>query len=335
MPPDLSVRLGPLALKNPVICASGEWTATAEGLQTAVDSGAAAIVAKSANEAEAAKRQLKTAEYLLLDDTWRPVLSASRSTSLFNRSGLVAEPFDAWVETVAEADRRARDEDAYVVASLIPADLDELPNLARALEGAGVRWLEVNVGAAHGEEVTPGTIDLARDAERVGAIVARVRESVSLPLTVKLPGQGDVLGMAVAARDAGADFLCLVGRPLAFVPDLATRRPVLGTFGVIGGAWALPLTLRWVAKARARLGPDVPLLATNGIRDGRDVARALLAGASAAQLGTAIWSEGFDAIARALADLSRYLEEQGVSAGELVGEAADAVMSYEEVARTA
>jgi dihydroorotate dehydrogenase len=320
MPPDLSVRLGPLALKNPVICASGEWTATAEGLQAAVDSGAAAIVAKSANEAEAAKRQLKTAEYLLLDDTWRPVLSASRSTSLFNRSGLVAEPFDAWVETVAEADRRARDED---------------PNLARALEGAGVRWLEVNVGAAHGEEVTPGTIDLARDAERVGAIVARVRESVSLPLTVKLPGQGDVLGMAVAARDAGADFLCLVGRPLAFVPDLATRRPVLGTFGVIGGAWALPLTLRWVAKARARLGPDVPLLATNGIRDGRDVARALLAGASAAQLGTAIWSEGFDAIARALADFSRYLEEQGVSAGELVGEAADAVMSYEEVARTA
>jgi dihydroorotate dehydrogenase len=106
---------------------------------------------------------------------------------------------------------------------------------------------------------------------------------------------------------------------------------VLGTYGAIGGAWALPLTLRWVAKARQRLGPDFPFLATNGIRDGRDAARALLAGASAVELATAVWIEGFDTLTRAIGQLAAYLEEQGSDAAGIVGESADAVMTYEEV----
>jgi dihydroorotate dehydrogenase (NAD+) catalytic subunit len=334
MQPDLSVSLGSLRLKNPVVCASGEWTMSAEDIRAALDAGAAAVVAKSTNESQAARRQLASAEYVFLDERWRPAEPA-RATSLFNRSGLVGEQFDAWLETLARADADARARDAYVVASLIPADLDELGALARAAEQAGLRWLELNLGASHGEEAVPGAIELVGDAERVDEIVGRVRRAVSLPLTVKVPGQGDVLALAAAAHEAGADSLCLAGRALGFLPDPDTRRSVLRTFGAIGGGWALPLTLRWVAKARLRLGRDVPIVATNGVRDGRDVVRALLAGASAAQLGTAVWAEGPGALRSALADLSEYLEREAASAEELVGQAADAVMTYEEAGRTA
>ena len=332
MPPDLSIRLGALDLKNPVVCASGEWSLTDAGLRAALDAGAAAVVAKSTNESDAAKRQLEAAEYVLLDDDWTalPGGADGRRATLFNRSGLVGQPFDAWVETLASADAYARARGAYVVGSLIPADPDELPRLARAFEQAGLRWLELNVGAAHGEEAAAGAIELAEDAERVQELVSRVRGEVSVALTVKLPGHGDVLGMAAAAVAAGADSVCLVGRSLGFLPDLETRRPVLGTFGVVGGGWALPLTLRWVAKARERFGPDVPLLATNGIRDGRDVARALLAGASAAELGSAVWTDGPAALTGAIDELRRYAKEQGLSAQELVGHAADAALTYEE-----
>jgi dihydroorotate dehydrogenase (NAD+) catalytic subunit len=334
MPPDMSVSLGSLALKNPVVCASGEWTMTAEDIRAALDAGAAAVVAKSTNESEAAKRQLAAAEYAFLDERWRPV-DRARAATLFNRSGLVGEPFEAWVETLATVDAYARERDAYVLASLIPADVDELPDLARTVEQAGLRWLELNLGAAHGEEAAPGAVELAVDAERVEEIVGRVRRAVALPLTVKLPGQGDVLALAVAAFDAGADSLCLAGRPLAFLPDPDTRRPVLGTFGAVGGGWALPVALRWVAKARARLGRDVPIVATNGVRGGRDVVRALLAGASAAQLGTVVWTEGPGSLRRTLAELSEYLERERASARELIGQAADAVVTYEEAGRTA
>ena len=330
MPPDLSVRLGPLHLKNPVVCASGEWTITADGIHAAVEAGAAAVVAKSTNESEAAKRQLDSAAYLLLDDEWRPAAEPTRGTSLFNRSGLVPEPFDVWVATLAEADRTARSHDAYVVASLIPADPDELPALARAFDEARLRWLELNLSASHGEEAAPGAIELVGDAERVEELVGRVRAATKLHLTVKLPASGDVLALVGAAVEAGADSVALVGRPLGFMPDLETRRPYLGTFGAVGGGWALPLTLRWVAKTRARFGSEVPILATNGVRDGQDVARALLSGATAAELGTAVWTNGPQALSGALAGLSKYLDEQGVGAEALIGEAADAVMTYEE-----
>ena len=329
---ELAVRLGTLELKNPVVCGSSEATITSEGLRAAIDAGAAAVVAKSTNESEAAKRQLRAAEYVVLDESWRPLAGrpAARTVSLFNRSGLVAEPFDRWVEIVATADAYARRHDAYVVASLIPADLDELVRMARAFEDAGVRWLELNLSASHGEEAASGAIELVRDADRTEEVVARVSSAVAIPVTAKLPAHGDVLELVAASVDAGAASACLVGRQLAFLPDVETRRPFLGTFGAIGGAWALPLTLRWVAKARLRFGPELPLVATNGVRDGLDVVRALLAGASATQLATVVWTDGFDALGRVLAELGAHLEREGVSAGELVGLAADSVMTYEE-----
>ncbi|HEY7197155.1 MAG TPA: hypothetical protein VH306_08205 [Gaiellaceae bacterium] len=334
MPAELSVRVGPIELANPVLCASGEWVADGESLRSAIDAGAAAVVAKSANESEAARRQLRAAASVRLDPEWVEIAHGPerRGETLLNRSGLVDEPFEEWLATVAAADAYAHERGAYVVASLIPGEAGRLPDLAREVESAGLRWLELNVGASHGEEAAKGAVELAAGPDRVGELVALVRAAVSIPLTVKLPGTGDVLGMAAAARAGGADAICLAGRPLGFLPDPDTRRPVLGTFAAVGGSWALPLTLRWVAKARRLLGPDVPLIATNGIRDGRDVVRALLAGASAVELGSIVWADGFGALSRAGEGLAAYLAEEGVSAGEIVGEAADAVMTYEEVA---
>jgi hypothetical protein len=107
--PDLAVRLGRLELKNPVVCGSSEATMTSDALRAAVDAGAAAVVAKSTNESEAARRQLAAAEYLVLDEGWTPLQrhARGRTLSVFNRSGLVAEPFESWAETVAAADAYA------------------------------------------------------------------------------------------------------------------------------------------------------------------------------------------------------------------------------------
>jgi dihydroorotate dehydrogenase (NAD+) catalytic subunit len=106
---------------------------------------------------------------------------------------------------------------------------------------------------------------------------------------------------------------------------------VLGTYAAIGGAWSLPVTCRHLAKTRAAR-PEACLVGTNGARDGRDVAQMLLAGASAVQLTTAVMTDGPGVLRRAAEELSHYLDEQGVTAAELVGEAADAVRTYEEAA---
>ena len=160
-----------------------------------------------------------------------------------------------------------------------------------------------------------------------------IREAVGIPITAKLGGEGDVLGAVAGAVDAGADAVCLAGRFPAFLPDVRTRLPLLGTFGAIGGAWALPIAARWIAKARARFGPDLALIGTNGARDGLDVARFLLSGARAVQMTSAVITDGPVALTRTIAGLEAYLDEQGLTAEALVGEAADLVRSYEEVER--
>jgi dihydroorotate dehydrogenase (NAD+) catalytic subunit len=331
--PDLTVEVAGLSLKNPVMAGSGETTMGREAIMAAIDAGAAAVVAKSTNESVAAKRQLIDAEYVLLDDRWQPVdpPTDGRSVSLFNRSGLVDEPFEAWVETLAATDRLARERDAYVIASLIVGEPAAAAAMASSIEGAGIRWIELNVGAPHAEEAPPGAIAAGRERDRVEELVRPIRAAVSIPLTVKLSSEGDPIGASEGAFGAGADAVCLAGRHLAFLPDPQTRRPMLGTFGAIGGGWALPLTLRWLARARQRLGPDRSLIGTNGARSGLDVARFLLAGAGAVQMTSLVYIEGPTALTRTIDELSSYLGAQGVTAREIVGEAVDAAQTYAEV----
>jgi dihydroorotate dehydrogenase len=324
---DLSVVLAGIELKNPVIAGSGEATATGNAIRDALRAGAAAVVAKSANESSAAREQLRAAEYVLVDEQLeaRPLGPARRTDSLFCRSGLLDTPWDEWLDALRALDAEAKAQAAYVVPSLIVADVDEAVRHAREIEQAGLRWLELNVAAPHADEAAAGAI-------RTGTkLIAPIRAAVGMPLTVKVGG-ADPVAAARAAFEAGADVVCLTTRAQGFLPDLQTRRPVLGTFGAIGGAWALPLTLRHVAKARAALGPNAPLIATNGARGGRDVARCLLAGASAVALTSVVMTNGVAALSHAIDELEAYLDEQGLAAREVIGEAADNVKTYEEVA---
>jgi dihydroorotate dehydrogenase (NAD+) catalytic subunit len=330
---DTRVVVAGMELKNPVIAGSGEATMDRDGILQALEAGAAAVVAKSTNESAAAKAQLGAAEYVLLDETWEPLPwgPAPRTASLFCRSGLSPHSFDAWLDLLAACDRDAQSRDAYVIASLIVADPDECVRMARAVQDAGLRWLELNLGPPHGEEAPAGAIRSESESDVIRARVRSVREAIEIPMTVKLSGQGNLLPWVRAAKEEGADAVCLASRHLGFLPDVRTRRPVLGTFGAIGGAWALPLTLRWIAKSRAALGPSLSIIGTNGARDGLDVIRFLLAGASAVEMTTAYLTDGPTALARAVQGVEQYLEEEGISAGEIVGEAADHLLRYDQV----
>ena len=322
MSADLSTTVAGLELKNPVIAASCEATAAPEQIRACLDAGAAAVVAKSVNESPAAHASLRAAEYVLLDEALRPrpLGPAQRTDSLFCRSGLLEVELEEWAETLAALDREAAAQSAYVVPSLIVSDLDRADEAAATFERAGLRWLELNVGAPHASEAAEG---IGTGVE----LVRRIKAATSLPLTVKLAA-GDSVPEALAA---GADAVCIATRAMGFVPDLSTRRPVLGTFAAVGGTWALPLTLFRVAKAHVA-NPEASIIATNGARDGLDVARLLLAGASAVALATAVLTDGPAALRSALEVLAGYCEQQGADVRDLIGEAARHVQTYEEVA---
>jgi dihydroorotate dehydrogenase len=315
-----------------VLAGSGEHLIEAAGIRSALDAGAACVFMKSTNESPAAREQLDRADYALLDSEWRRLpwnFSPPPDASLYCRSGLAPQPFDEWLELMATTDRYARDRGAYVVPSLIPADLDTGLEYARGMEAAGGRILELNVAASHADEAAKGALTLERSADGVEAMVARFRGVVSIPLWVKLTGQsGNVTDLAKAARAGGAAAVILAGRFMALVPDVETMAPLLGTNAGFGGPWALPITCRWLADARKHLGDDYPLIGTNGARTGLDVMRMLLVGASAVQMTSAPFTAGFGVLSEAVAAVESYLESKGTDAASIVGVAADRVSSY-------
>lgn len=331
----LDVNIGNIPLKNPLICGSGEHFIELDGIERALKAGAAAVVIKSTNESIAAKEQLEKTDYILLNSNFEKQpwdFNPAADASLFNRSGLHPEPFEKWLEIAVNADKMAAKYDAYCVASLIPASLDTLIDHAKKVEKSGIRILEVNVGAPHGDEAAKGAIMLERHASHIREITTKLRAAINIPLWIKLTGQSqEIPAMVAAAKDAGADTVTLMGRYMAFIPDIDTQKPILGSHGAYGGPWALPLTCHWLVKSRALIGSGYPMLATNGARTGHDIIRFMLSGASAVQMTSAIFSGGYGVITDAVQQLEQYLSEKNINACDLIGLAADRVKTYAEV----
>jgi dihydroorotate dehydrogenase (NAD+) catalytic subunit len=323
----LTTTIGRLTLPNPVICGSGEPVMTEAGIRAALQAGAAGVIAKSVNENPDAARQLDRADYAQLDASGAQV---AHGVSIFCRSGLAQREPAEWFAAIARIDRDAAREDRFVAASIVLAGADGAVDIARTARRAGLRVFELNVGAPHASEATPGAIAQETDPARLGELVARVREATEgMHLWVKLTGlSANLPALAVASAQAGADAVIMMGRFMAMMPDLDTLAPVLGTSAAYGGGWALPIVCRFLALSRRAVGPDVPLLGTNGARSGADVARMALAGASACELLSVVMHEGFGGLARVIAELDALLASRGLAFAELVGRAADALQGY-------
>jgi dihydroorotate dehydrogenase (NAD+) catalytic subunit len=322
----LRTSVGTVELKNPLIAAAAEHLIDAEGVRRALAAGVGAVVVKSTNESQAARDQLQRAEYMVLDEAWRPVPwgpQAPPSATIACRSGLTPQSFDAWLEQTVALDREAKAHDAYAVASLILAALDPAIEMARAVEAAGVRILELNIGTPYASQAR-GAVATELDPARVTTIVAAVRAAIKIPLWVKLTGQSErVPDLARAAFAAGADSVVMAGRLLGLIPDVETFEPMLGTTLGIGGFWNLPLTCHWLALTRADIGHDKPLIGINGAQSGLDIARMMLAGASAVAMASPVMLRGYGVLADALTEFDNFLARKNVTAAALVGQAAD------------
>lgn len=153
--------------------------------------------------------------------------------------------------------------------------LDELPEIAA---------LEMNISCPN---VKHGGIVFGTDPASAAGIVAACRKATKKPLIVKLsPNVTDIVAMAKACADAGADSLSMINTLIGMAIDLGTRRPVLANFtGGLSGPAVKPIALRMVwAVSRA---VKLPIIGIGGIMTATDAIEFILAGATAVQVGTA------------------------------------------------
>jgi dihydroorotate dehydrogenase (NAD+) catalytic subunit len=172
-----------------------------------------------------------------------------------------------------------------VIVSVAGHSEDEFAEVAEALDAEdGVAGLEVNISCPN---VDDGLL-FGTDPARTHALVARVRAAARRPLFVKLtPNCSDVVAIALAAADAGADGLSLINTLQGLAVDPRTRRGLLGAgIGGLSGRAIKPVALRvvWEVTQRVRL----PIIGMGGITTGEDAVEFLLCGAHAVAVATAV-----------------------------------------------
>ena len=207
---------------------------------------------------------------------------------------------------------------AVVAVNVFGACLEEyLEVIARCEREDGIAAYELNVSCPN---VSAGGIEFGHDPALLEALTARCRAATRRPLWVKLsPNAPDLTATARAAVAGGADALTLINTVRALAIDAAARRPVLANgIGGLSGPAIKPVALRMVWEVHRAL-PEVPLVGIGGVETGRDAAEFLLAGASAVQVGTAIFREPAAPL-RILGELERFCAEHGVAdVRELIG----------------
>jgi dihydroorotate dehydrogenase (NAD+) catalytic subunit len=271
----LGVRLGPVALPNPIVAASGTFGHGDEVARLCDPSELGAVTVKSLAAYE-----------------WpgNPAPRLHMTTAgMLNSVGLDGPGVEHWVAHELPA-LRARG--ARVIASVWGRTVDDFGLAAKMLHPARAQLLavEVNVSCPNLEDRSRM---FAHAPEPTAAAVSAVAAArLDLPLFVKLsPNIADLTDVAGAALGAGATGLTLVNTVIGLLVDAERRRPVLGGGGGgLSGPAIKPVALRVVADV-ARAYPGTPIIGTGGVTTGLDAVEMLMAGASAVGVGTATFHE--------------------------------------------
>jgi dihydroorotate dehydrogenase (NAD+) catalytic subunit len=174
-----------------------------------------------------------------------------------------------------------------VIANIAGDAVTDYAQLARRLdELPGVSGIELNISCPNVET----GLQFGSDPKGAAEVTAAVRRQTTLPLLVKLtPDTGDIVEVARAVSEAGADALTLINTYPAMRIDVHTRRPALGWgSGGLSGPALLPIAVRMVYTVAQSV--DIPIVGCGGISSGEDAVEMMMAGASAVQVGTATFT---------------------------------------------
>ena len=205
--------------------------------------------------------------------------------------------------------------DTNIIANITGATPQEYADMTHALSQAGVDMIEINVSCPNGKE---GGALLGAAASGISSVVSACKKAATVPLIVKLsPNVTDIVEMAKAARDAGADCLSLINTLLGMRIDTVTRRPILGNnMGGLSGPAVKPVAVRMIYQVACAV--DLPIIGMGGIMTADDAMEFLLAGATAVSVGTANLVDPMAAVT-VLEGLRDRLGSTGESVCDIIG----------------
>jgi dihydroorotate dehydrogenase (NAD+) catalytic subunit len=300
---DLRVIVGPLRLRNPLICASGTVGYGVELAELADTSELGGIIVKTV--------------------TLKPRLGnpapriAELPFGMLNSIGLENKGAEHFCEHVLPGLKRLKTAVIVSIAGEEPRDFATVAEMVSRSAGcAGVAALELNVSCPN---VKAGGAVFGSCPKTTAEVVRLVRAKTKLPLITKLsPAVTDVVDIAQAATDAGSDAVSLINTFPAMAIDWRKRKSLIAMpTGGLSGPCIKPIALRmvWLVASKVK----IPVIGGGGICTAADVLEFMVAGASAVQVGTMNFVDPC-VCGSIAAELGRLLREQGVRRiGDIVG----------------
>lgn len=209
-----------------------------------------------------------------------------------------------------------KEQETVVIANIAGNTPEEYAQMAEKLSESSVDMIEMNISCPN---VKHGGVQFGTSCQSVGAITREVRAHCKKPLMVKLsPNVSDIAEIARAAESEGADALSLINTLTGMRIDINTRRPIIrNNTGGLSGPAVFPVAVRMVWQTAGAV--KIPVVGMGGISTWRDAVEMMLAGASAIQVGTALFSDPYAPL-KIKEGLNRYLDDQGIaSVTELAG----------------
>lgn len=196
-----------------------------------------------------------------------------------------------------------------VIANVGGFSVDEYVRVSENLDAEeSVGWLEINVSCPN---VHSGGTNFGSDPKAAAEVVAAVKKAVKKPVIPKLsPNVTDIVAVAKACEDAGADGLCLINTLLGMRLDLRTGRPVLANVtGGLSGSAVFPVAVRAVYQVSGAC--NIPIIGCGGVTTAEDVLEMMSAGACAVEVGAANLIDPF-ACKNIIADLPQVMDKYGI-----------------------
>jgi dihydroorotate dehydrogenase (NAD+) catalytic subunit len=197
------------------------------------------------------------------------------------------------------------------MANVSGFSVDEYVQTCAMLDGcAQVGWLEVNISCPN---VRHGGMSFGTDPDCAAEVTRAVKAATTKPVIMKLsPNVTDIVAIAKACADAGADGLSLINTLMGMRIDLRTRRPVIAnTTGGLSGPAVFPVALRMVYQVARAV--DIPVIGMGGVSTAADVLEMMMAGATAVEVGAANLVDPF-ACKRIVEALPGEMERYGIEA---------------------
>lgn len=296
---DLSVNVAGVKFNNPLIAASGTFGFGREYGEFYPLSTLGGISCKGIT----LKRR----------DGNPPPRIAETPSGILNAVGLQNPGVDVFIK---EDLPWLKQQGTVVIANIAGNTVEEYCQMAEKLSETDVDMIELNISCPN---VKSGGVQFGTSCESVGNITGEVRKYCKKPLVVKLsPNVTDIASIAQSAEAAGADAVSMINTLTGMRIDINTRRPIIrNNTGGLSGAAVFPVAVRMVWQVSNAI--KIPIIGMGGISTWEDAVEMLMAGATALQIGTVLFSDPYAPI-KINEGLNKFLDKGGIkSVTELTG----------------